>query len=79
MKDIHRMRLEVIAQLKNVRKLLDQMEQGVKTRQPECVYPAYVFMHTLAYHLREGDLTPESIELHHELMHWNMRTRQQEN
>lgn len=69
MKEIARMRLGVLREIKNIRRFLDVMERGVKTGLPERVYPSYCFIKALAYHMNEGDLTPESIALHQELLH----------
>lgn len=63
MKDIAKMRLSVIREIKNIRKFLDMMEKSVKTRDYQKVYTAYTFLTSLVYHMNEGDLTPDSIEL----------------
>jgi hypothetical protein len=44
------------------------MERGIKSRDPAKIYPAYMFLRTLTYHMNEGDLTPLSIELCQELL-----------
>ena len=63
MKDIAKMRLSVIREVKNIRKFLDMMEKSVKTRDYQKVYTAYTFLTSLVYHMNKGDLTPDSIEL----------------
>lgn len=62
------MRLGVLKQIKTVRKLLDQIEKNVKSRDEQAVQKSYVFLKALVYHLDNGDLTPESVELHKELL-----------
>jgi hypothetical protein len=68
MKDVQKMRLGVIRELKNMRKFFDHMENGVKSRDPVKISRAYIFIKTMVYHMNEGDLTPLSVELHHELL-----------
>ncbi len=63
MKDITKMRLSVLREIKDIRKFFDMMEKGVKTRDPTRVQRAYIFIDTLAYHMDKGDLTPLAIEL----------------
>ncbi len=67
MKDINKMRLGVLRELKNVRKFFDRMEQTVKSRNPEAVQKAYMFLVHLVYHMDKGCLTPESVALDVEL------------
>jgi hypothetical protein len=67
MKDINKMRLGVLRELKNVHKFFDNMERSVKTRNPEAVQRAYMFLVHLVHHMNEGCLTPESIALDVEL------------
>lgn len=67
MKDINKMRLGVIRELKNVRIFFDRMEKSVKSRNPEAVQRAYMFLIHLVYHMDKGCLTPESIALDVEL------------
>ncbi len=69
MKDINSMRLGVLRELKTVIKFLQDMEKGVKARDNAKIYPAYVFITTLSYHMNEGDLSALSIELKQELLH----------
>jgi hypothetical protein len=68
-KDVAKMRLGVLRELKGIIRFFEDMEKGVKSRDPARIYPAYIFIKTLAYHMNEGDLTPLSIELHQELLH----------
>ena len=69
MKDINKMRLGVLRSIKELRTFIDSIESGVKSRQPDKIYPAYIFLKTLCYHMDKGDLTPFSIELYQELLH----------
>lgn len=66
-KDLNGIRLSLIKELKNIRLFFDNMERGVKSREPKKVKRAYYFLKTLVYHMDEGDLTPLSIELHEAL------------
>ena len=67
MKDINKMRLGVLRELKNVHKFFDNMERSVKTRNPEAIQRAYMFLVHLVHHMDKGCLTPESIALDVEL------------
>lgn len=67
MKDINRMRLGVLRELKNVRNFFDQIEQGVKSRNPEAIQRAYMFLVHLVHEMNEGCLTPENVALDVEL------------
>ena len=68
MKDINKMRLGVIRELKNLRRFLDELEKGIKRRDEFAISRAYTFLNNLVYHMDKGDLTPESIELTHALL-----------
>ena len=63
-KDVNGIRLSIVKELKNIRLFFDNMEKGVKSRDPKKIKRAYFFLKTLVYHMDEGDLTPLSIELH---------------
>lgn len=67
MKDINKMRLGVLRELKNVRKFLDNMESSVKSRNPEAVQRAYMFLVNMVREMNEGCLTPDSVALDVEL------------
>lgn len=67
MKDINKMRLGVLRELKNVHKFFDNMERSVKARNPEAIQKAYMFLVHLVHHMDKGCLTPESIALDVEL------------
>ena len=67
MKDINKMRLGVLRELKNVHKFFDNMERSVKKRNPEAIQKAYMFLAHLVHHMDKGCLTPESIALDVEL------------
>jgi hypothetical protein len=69
MKDLAKIRLALLAEIKEIIAFFQRMERDVKTRNPHSIYPAYVFIKTLRYHVREGDLTPLMVELHQELLH----------
>ena len=63
MKDINKMRLGVLRELKNVHKFIDNMERSVKTRNPEAIQKAYMFLVHLVREMNEGCLTPNNIDL----------------
>lgn len=67
MNDLSRMRLGVLRELKNLRRFLDNMEKSVKSRNPEAIQRAYVFMVHLVREMDSGLLTPDSIALDVEL------------
>lgn len=69
MKDLVQMRLGVLREIKLIKHFFEKMEQGVKSRDPRKIYPAYIFISNLTYHMNEGDLTPLSVELKQELLH----------
>ncbi len=69
MNNLNRMRLGCMKELKKIRYFFDDLEKGLKSRDPTRIYPAFVFISMLAYHMREGELSPLSIELAHELTH----------
>lgn len=61
------MRLGVIRELKNVRKFFDNMERRVKSREPETVQKAYMFLQTLVVMMDIGELSPDNVALNLEL------------
>lgn len=63
MKDINKMRLGVLRELKNMHKFLDNMERSVKSRNPEAIQKAYMFLVHIVREMDDGCLTPESIAL----------------
>ena len=69
MKNLAKMRRGLFPEIRKLIKFFDEMEQGVKSRNPGRIYPAYCFISTLAHHMNEGDLTPISIELKQALLH----------
>jgi hypothetical protein len=69
MKDLAKMRLDILKEIKHIKIFFEKMEEGVKSRDPNKIYPAYVFLSNLVYHMNEGDLTPLSVELKQELLH----------
>jgi hypothetical protein len=66
-KEIARMRLGVLRELKNVHKFLNHMELGVKRRDPNAIQRAYMFLKTLVIAMNEGELTPENVALNLEI------------
>lgn len=68
MKDINKMRLGVIRELKHVRYFFDEMEKGAKSRDSNKILRAYIFLKQMVWHMQEGDLTPEALELHEALL-----------
>ena len=63
MKELARMRLGVLKEIKNMRIFLDKMERTVKNRNPEAIQKAYIFLVHLVYHMDKGCLTPMNIAL----------------
>jgi len=61
------MRLGVLRELKNVHKFLDNMERSVKTRNPEAIQRAYMFLVHLVREMNDGCLTPDNVALDVEL------------
>ncbi len=57
------MRLGVLREIKNVHTFLDNMERSVKTRNPEAVQRAYMFLVHMVREMNEGCLNPDSIAL----------------
>jgi len=66
-KEISRMRLGVLRELKNVRKFFDNMERRVKSREPESIQKAYMFLQTLVVMMDIGELSPDQVALNLEL------------
>jgi len=69
MKEIAKMRIGLIKEVRKLIKFFEEMEKGIKSRDPGKIYPAYVYISTLAHHMSEGDLTPLSIQLKQALLH----------
>lgn len=67
MKEIRKMRLGVLRELKNVRRFLDNMERSVKTGNPDATQKAYMFLVHLVREMDAGIFTPDSIALDVEL------------
>ncbi len=67
MKDIAKMRLGVLREIKNVHRFFDNMERSVKTKNPEAIQRAYMFLKTLVIHMNDGELTPENVALNLDL------------
>lgn len=67
MKEINKMRLGVLRELKNLRKFIDNMERSVKSRNPEAVQRAYMFLVHVVREMDQGLLTPGSIAIDVEL------------
>jgi len=63
MKDINRMRLGVLKELKNMRRFIDSMERSVKKRDPEAIQKAYVFLIHMVQEMNDGLLAPNNIAL----------------
>jgi hypothetical protein len=66
-KDINKMRLSVLRELKNVHRFLDNMERSVKNRNPQAIQKAYIFLIHLVREMDQGFLTPNSIALDSEI------------
>lgn len=67
MSDLFKMRSGVLRELKNVHRLLRNMERNVRSNNPIAIQKAYMFLVALTYHLDEGQLAPESIQYNLEL------------
>lgn len=67
MKEIARMRLGVLRELKNVRLLIDRMERKIKSHDPHAIQEAYIFLKTLVIQLNSGELSPGTVSLNLEL------------
>lgn len=67
MKEIHQMRLGVLREIKNAHRFFDHMERSVKTRNPDSIQSAYVFMRTLVEMMNDGELSPDKVALNLEL------------
>ena len=67
MKEISKMRLGVLRELKNVRRVIDMMEQKTKSRDPEAVQRAYMWLKTLVVIMDIGELAPDKVKLNLEL------------
>lgn len=63
MTELNKMRLGVLRELKNVHKFLDNMERSVKSRNPQAIQRAYMFLVHLVREMNEGCLTPNNIAL----------------
>lgn len=61
------MRLGVLREIKNVHKFFDNMERSVKTKNPEAIQRAYMFLVHMVREMNEGFLCPDSIALDVEL------------
>jgi len=66
MKEISKMRLGVLRELKNVRLLLDKMEGKIKGRDQKSIEEGYMFLKMLVI-LLDDALSPDSIALNLEL------------
>jgi hypothetical protein len=67
MKEISKMRLGVLRELKNVRRVIDMMEQKTKSRDPEAVQRAYMWLKTLVVIMDIGELSQKQVALNLEL------------
>lgn len=67
MKDINKMRLGVLRELKNVHIFLDNIEHSVKTRNPEAIQRAYILLIHLVREMDDGCLNPNNVALDLEL------------
>lgn len=67
MKEISKMRLGVLRELKNVRRVIDMMEQKTKSRDPEAVQRAYMWLKTLVVIMDIGELSQKQVAINLEL------------
>jgi len=61
-RELNRMRLGVLKEIKSVRRFLDMMEKNVRSREPSHTLRAYTFLTILVEHMNEGDLTPFNVD-----------------
>ncbi len=59
----------IIHDIKEMRYILNSVEERARTNNPYQMALAATFFHILKYHIQEGDLTPESIDLALNLKH----------
>lgn len=57
------MRLGVLRELKDLHKFLDHIERNVKSRNPDAIQKAYMFLVHLVHEMDRGILNPNSIAL----------------
>ena len=55
------MRRDILREIKDIHKFFDYMERNVKTRNPDAVQKAHMFLTHLVYHMEKGVLSPGSI------------------
>jgi hypothetical protein len=67
MKEIAKMRLGVLRELKNVRLVIDYMEKKTKSRDAEEVQRAYIWLKTLVVMMNIGELSRDKVSLNLEL------------
>ncbi len=67
MKDLARIRIAILKELKNLHRFVDHMERNVKSRHELSIKRAYIFLSVLTYHMEEGDLSPDNIMYNMEL------------
>lgn len=60
---------EITHDIRQMRDILNNMEGYVKAGDPKHMAMVATFFHVLRYHLKNGDLSPESIELTLNLKH----------
>lgn len=63
MQEINKMRLGVLRELKNVHKFFENMERSVRSKNPEAIQKAYIFLVHLVREMDSGILTPNNIAL----------------
>ncbi len=67
MKDIAKIRLVLLKELKNLHRFIEFMENNVKARNELAINRAYIFLSVLTYHMNDGDLSPNNIMYNMEL------------
>lgn len=67
MKDINMMRIGVLREIKNIHRFFNLMERTVKTRNPEAIQKAYMFIKALVVQMETGELSPDNVALNLEL------------
>ena len=61
MKDLARIRLSILKELKNLHRFIEMMENNVRARNEAAIQRTYIFLSVLTYHMNDGDLSPDNI------------------
>ena len=69
---------EITHDIRQMRDILNNMEEYVRAGNPKHMAMVATFFHVLRYHLKDGDLSPESIDLTLNLKHQEFLKTQHE-